>query len=159
MPPEDSPAMHDVPSETGRVRADIRRLGNLAQAHIALGMVGLGAIALRTVLIAEERTEAIAMALVAAVAFAYLGTSVRLRAGQSLLRQELFALTLEEERRRDRGDAPYRSMRPDADERTRRSAARWRRLALALLVTLAAMLVVSVLMGAHVLLGATTFDR
>lgn len=133
----------------------------LEAAHVVLGTGVLAALAVREVLIAERSVEAVAVAAVSVLAFGYLAASFRLRAGQSLLRQELFTLTMEEERRRaenaqeDVSGGPYRAARRSVDDRTPPKVNRWRRFALSLVVVLAAFLVANVPMIAHVLMELT----
>lgn len=152
-----------APSEAQRVREDLRRLGALEVTHVVLGVTVLAVISVRAVFVAEQSIEAMAMALVSVFAFSYLAAAFHFRASQSLLRKDLFGLTLAEERRRERANdacepahgVPYRSAPPrraEADDHLRESATRWRRFALILLVLLTVVLLVSVPMVAHVLM-------
>jgi hypothetical protein len=135
------------------LRRSLHGLVALEATHIAIGGVVLAIIAVRAVVIAERSVEAAALTLAALIAFTHLAISVRVRAGQSILRKELVALESKEERAAAHAPGgPYRSSRIDT-EGGRTPEAHWRRLALLLLVSVFAMSLASVPIVAK-LLGA-----
>jgi hypothetical protein len=98
-----------------QLRRDLRGLIALEAMQLVLAIGALLAIAVREILVAEDREVAMAITAVVVLAVAFLLLALRIRAGQSLVRRDMCAIEirhdLEEETARlaERGH-PYRGL-------------------------------------------------
>lgn len=82
---------------TRQLRRDLRGLVALECVHRALAIGPLLAIAIRAVVLTQDRRTAVSIAAVILVTLSYLALAFRLRMGQELVRRELCAIELRDE--------------------------------------------------------------
>jgi hypothetical protein len=104
----------DGPDAIGDLRRDLRGLVALESLELATGIGALLMIAIRAILVAENLVVAISIAAIVLLALSFLLLALRIRAGQALVRHELWAMEsrqkLDEATRRvAQRSLPYRS--------------------------------------------------
>lgn len=83
-------------NEAERLRRDLLGLVVLESAQRTIAIGALVAVAVRAVLLAEDRPTAIAITAVVFLALVYLALAFRVRMGQELLRRQLLEIELRE---------------------------------------------------------------